>query len=376
MFEMLAQLPHYLLSFIVVLSVIVFVHEFGHYLAARLCGVRVEMFSIGFGKELFGWNDTHGTRWKFSLLPFGGYVKMYGDASAASTPDSKQITDMTEAQKRVSFHHKNIRQKAIIVAAGPVANFLLTIAIFTYFIFSTGLVSSAPVVGGVLKDSAAAEAGLQKGDKILRVNAEEIESFNDISQTILLNLGTPVTLDILRQETPLTITLTPRITEDKDALGNTIKRPLIGIRSQKLTLEEVGFFSALGHATAQTYDVVVMSMRVLGQMISGDRSVEELKGPLGIAKMSGEVTQHGDTWHETMHTVLWFIALLSVNLGFVNLLPIPMLDGGHLAFYAIEGLRGRPMAEKYQEYGYRFGFACILTLMAFTIFNDIRHMFF
>jgi regulator of sigma E protease len=376
MLATLAELPHYLLSFVVVLTVIVFVHEFGHYIVARLCGVKIETFSIGFGRELFGFNDRAGTRWKFSLWPLGGYVKMFGDAGAASTADVDKIEAMNEAERKVSFHFQALWKKALIVAAGPMANFLLTIAVFTFFIFTTGLASTKPVVGDVLKDSPAAEAGLQKGDLILTLDGKKMRRFDDISSVMATSLGEPVTLEVKREGSIFSLVITPRIFEEKDMLGNPVKRPIIGISSQKITYHEVGIGTALLEAIKRTYGLCVASLKVLGQMISGERSAEDLKGPLGIAKLSGEATQQGETLSETLRTVLWFIALLSANLGLINLFPIPLLDGGHLAFYAVEAVRGRPMAERFQEMGYRVGIVFIATLMVFTLFNDLRQLFF
>jgi regulator of sigma E protease len=359
-----------------VLTVIVFVHEFGHYIVARLCGVKIETFSIGFGRELFGFNDRAGTRWKFSLWPLGGYVKMFGDAGAASTADVDKIEAMNEAERKVSFHFQALWKKALIVAAGPMANFLLTIAVFTFFIFTTGLASTKPVVGDVLKDSPAAEAGLQKGDLILTLDGKKMRRFDDISSVMATSLGEPVTLEVKREGSIFSLVITPRIFEEKDMLGNPVKRPIIGISSQKITYHEVGIGTALLEAIKRTYGLCVASLKVLGQMISGERSAEDLKGPLGIAKLSGEATQQGETLSETLRTVLWFIALLSANLGLINLFPIPLLDGGHLAFYAVEAVRGRPMAERFQEMGYRVGIVFIATLMVFTLFNDLRQLFF
>jgi regulator of sigma E protease len=376
MLENLTELPHYLLSFVIVLTVIVFVHEFGHYFVARLCGVKIETFSIGFGREIFGFNDKTGTRWKFSILPLGGYVKMFGDAGAASTPDDEKIAHMSDSEKKVSFHHQSLLNKTLIVAAGPIANFILTITVFTFFIFTTGLMSTEPVVGGVLKGSPAAEAGLKKGDRVVMVDSDPITRFDQIANHMLTNVGNEVKLLVERKEKQFELTITPRIYDDKDALGNEAKRPLIGIRSQKITYENVGLGTAVWEASKRTYGLCVSSLKVIGQMIRGDRSADELKGPLGIAKLSGDVTQQGETLSETARTVLWFIALLSCNLGLVNLFPIPMLDGGHLAYYAVEAARGKPMAERFQEYGYRFGVAIIATLMAFTLFNDIKQLFF
>lgn len=372
--DFLADGLHYAWSFILILSVIVFIHEFGHYIVAKWCGVKVEVFSIGFGKEAFGWHDRSGTRWKFSVLPFGGYVKMFGDAGAASTPDDDKIEEMSEADKRLSFHHKALWQKALVVAAGPAANFILTIAIMTFFLYTSGIRSTDAVIGEVMQDTPAQEAGLQAGDRILSVDGVEVHKFGDIARQIMTNLGTPVELRIERDESLLTLSITPMEFEDKDALGNVIRRPLIGIRSQELTSEDLNVFQAVGHATSQTYQLCATSLHFLSQMITGQRSAQDLKGPIGIAEMSGQVTQSGETAGETFRMILWFIAMLSANLGLVNLLPIPMLDGGHLAYYSIEAIQGKPLALKFQEYGYRLGFAIIACLMAFTLFNDLRQI--
>lgn len=368
---------HYLISFALVISIIVFVHEFGHFLAARLCGVRVETFSIGFGRELIGRTDKHGTRWKIALWPLGGFVKMFGDASASSLPpEEKKLKRMRAAEKRVSFHHKPLWAKAIIVAAGPAANFLLAIAVFTYFIFTVGIASTEPVIGEVIKNTPAAVSGLKANDRILRIDGAIIKTFNDIPNRIATNLGTPVELEVQRGERVFMVTLTPTTMDEKDMLGNPIKRPLIGLKSQQMKYEDVGLSAALWAATEKTYDMCVTSLKLLGQMITGHRSVDDLKGPLGIAKLSGDVTNQGETTGETLRLFLWFIALLSVNLGLVNLFPIPMLDGGHLAFYTIEAFRGRPLADKFQQLSYRFGFIFVASLMVLTLFNDMRQMFF
>ncbi len=367
---MLLQLLHTVFSFIVVLSVIVFVHEFGHYFVARLCGVRVMVFSIGFGRELFGWNDRHGTRWKISLLPLGGYVKMYGDASEASTADEALLADLPESEKQQTFHYKSLPKKSAIVAAGPVANFLLTIALITYFIMTTGLPSTEPLIGGVLPDSPAMEAGFQAGDRVLRVGETPVRRFNDIPILLATNLGTPVEVEILRQDKHLIHTLTPKSMDEKDSLGNNVKRPMIGIKSAEIKYENVGFPVAVWEAVKRTYVICAVTLEATGQMITGKRGISDLKGPVGIAKMSGQAANKGPS------TILWLIAMLSANLGLVNLFPIPMLDGGHLVYYAAEAARGKPLARRVQEYGYRVGLAFIVMLMAITLFNDLRNIIF
>lgn len=364
------ELLHTLVSFFIIISVIVFIHEFGHYSIAKWCGVKIEAFSIGFGKELFGWNDRSGTRWKVSALPLGGYVKMFGDSSEASTPDQNKLEHMSPEEKAVSFHFKPLWKKFAIVVAGPVFNFLLTIAIFTGFLFSYGLETTEPIVGDVMKGSAAAEAGLVSGDRILTIDGKQVAKFSDIPRMIATNLGTQIHITIERNKEPKEVLLIPRSTEEEDALGNKINRPMIGIKSQRLMYKDVGLGGALLEAVNKTYQITITTFDYLGQMIAGKRSADELKGPLGIAKLSGQAADQG------FYTILWFIAMLSANLGMVNLFPIPPLDGGHLLFYTIEGARGRPMAERFQEYGFRAGFAVIACLMLFTIYNDVKQIFF
>jgi len=366
---MLGHFAHTLWSFFIILSVIVFIHEFGHYLIAKLCGVKIESFSIGFGKELIGFNDTSGTRWKISLLPLGGYVKMFGDASSASTIDAEAIERMSPSERALTFHFKSLPKKAAIVAAGPCANFILTIAVFTYFIMTTGLPSADPIVGAVMPDSPAQAAGLVAGDRILQINEDKVSSFNDIPYLISTNLGTPVTLLVARADKEFTMTITPKEVEDDDGLGNKIKHPLIGIKSAEIKYQDVGLVRALGESVRRTYMLCASTLKVVGQMITGKRGASDLKGPIGIAQLSGQATD------KDFHTALWLIAMLSANLGLVNLFPIPLLDGGHLAYYAAEALNGRPLAKKVQEYGFRVGFVILFGLMAFTLVNDLSKLF-
>ena len=302
------------------------------------------------------------------MLPMGGYVKMYGDATEASTPDMSHLEKMTEAERRISFHYKRLWQKAIIVAAGPAFNFILAITIFTSLIMTNGLDTTEPVVGTVMKGSAAESAGLQPNDRVVKINSTDISSFNQITRVIATNLGESVTLTVNRGGAPVTVTLVPKMENFTDALGTTSKRPLIGISSRKITSNDVNLPQAVWESTKRTWQMISISVDFIGQMLSGKRNADELKGPIGIAELSGKATQ------QDFSTIIWFMALLSVNLGFVNILPIPPLDGGHLLFYALEGARGRPMAEKFQEWGYKIGLGLILTLMSFTIFNDFKQI--
>lgn len=368
--DLLTNFTHHIGSFILVISIIVFIHEFGHYFVAKMCGVKIDAFSIGFGRELFGFTDKSGTRWKFSVLPLGGYVKMYGDASEASQADEEAIEKLSDADKKLTFHHKSLAQKAAIVAAGPLANFLLTIAVFTYFIMTSGLPSVEPVVGSVLEGSPAAEAGLRAGDRVERINNKKMRHFNDIPTTIATNLETEIILHIIRDGKEISVPIVPRMYDEDDGLGNQVKRPLIGIRSADIKYEEVGLVTALAESVSRTYIMCETTLQVMGQMITGQRSAVDLKGPVGIAQLSGQAMD------KDLMTVLWFIAMLSANLGLVNLLPIPMLDGGHLAFYTAEAIRGRPAADKVQIWGYRIGGALLATLMVFTILNDLRKLLF
>ncbi len=368
MIDTLLQFGHTAAAFILIISVIVFIHEFGHYIVARACGVKIDAFSIGFGKEIAGWTDKAGTRWKVCIAPLGGYVKMYGDATEASTADAEAMDQMSDEEKRLTFHHKPVWQKALIVAAGPFFNFLTAIIIFTFLIMTNGLDTTEPVVGDVVDGTPAQEAGLQSGDRVLNIDGNAIDTFHDIPTILSTNLGEVVTMQILRDNTQRTITLTPRMEESKDAFDGKVIRPIIGIRSMKLTSENVGLFQAIGVSVQRTYGMIDMSIKFLGQVVTGDRGTEDLKGPIGIAELSGKAVQ------KDFYTIIWFMALISVNLGFVNILPIPPLDGGHLLFYMLEGARGRPVAEKFQEWGYRAGFVFLMSVMGFTIYNDIKQL--
>ncbi len=349
-------------AFLVVLTVLVFVHELGHYLSARRNGVRIEVFSIGFGRELFGWTDKAGTRWKFSAIPLGGYVKMFGDANAASQP-GEDIVEMTEEEKAVSFHHKKLHQRAEIVAAGPIANFLFAIVVFFVLFATSGNPIPPAVVGEVVPGSPAAEAGLQPGDRILAVDGRSVFRFRELGLAIQAAEGDEVVLTVAHDRGEDIVPITPRaeMVEATDGSMIEVYRIGVAVRTGPVSIAE-----AAPMAVSETYAFLRETLKIVGQMIVGQRGTEDLGGPLRIAKTAGDVAQTGQVM------LLWYyMALLSISLGLINLFPIPILDGGHLLFYAIEAVRGRPLGERAQEYGFRIGLALVLTLMVFVTFNDL-----
>lgn len=352
------------LAFLVVLTVLVFVHEMGHYLVARRNGVRIEVFSIGFGPELFGWNDRSGTRWKFSAIPLGGYVKMFGDADPASTP-SERVRVMSEDERAVSFHHKTVGARAAIVAAGPAANFVFSIVVLALLFMTAGQPFTPADVGGIQPGSAAEAAGLEPGDVIRSIDGTGIARFEEIRQIVSLNPERPLDVVVERDGRQIAVTVTPGVQEVTDRFGNVHRIGLLGITRGGTEQVVHDPATAVWQAGREITSMITGTLSAVGQMIEGSRGTEELGGPLRIAQMSGEVAQTG------LYALIWFMAFLSVNLGLINLFPVPLLDGGHLLFYAIEGVRGRPLGPRAQEYGFRIGLALVLTLMVFATWNDL-----
>ncbi|MCA3249115.1 MAG: RIP metalloprotease RseP [Holosporaceae bacterium] len=361
-------IQQYFLPFIGIITLLVFVHEAGHFLAARWCGVRVEVFSIGFGPELFGWNDRHQTRWKFSLLPLGGYVKMYGDSTAASTPDSDNIDKMSPEERAVSFHGKNLRQKALIVVAGPAANFLFAWVLLTLMFVFIGQTITKPIISEVVAGSAAEQAGFQVGDEILSVNGRRLLRFQDLQRAVQLGLNEPLAIEYRRGDQVLNQTVNPVVKEITDRFGAKQYIGMLGVKANGVEVVPVAPLDAAPQAVVEIYDLSVGTLKAIGQIIRGARSAEDLGGPLRIAQMSGDYAA------VNLDQMLYFLVLLSCNLGLINLLPLPALDGGHLFFYIIEGLRGRPLALKIQEYSMMVGVALVASLMVFVTYNDIRSL--
>jgi len=379
---LLSLIGDYFVPFVVILGILVFVHELGHYWVARRCGVRIESFSIGFGPEIVGWNDRSGTRWKVSLLPLGGYVKMFGDADATSARPAKGAPEedeaggwakgrtrpLTEDEKRHSFHHKTVWQRIAIVAGGPGSNFLFAIVILAGFFVFIGQPTTPPVIGSVVADSAAADAGLRAGDRIVAVNGTAIDRFEQIQRIVQINLSAPLDLTVLRDGETISLSARPRLVEAQDPFGNTQQTARLGITASGTEYVRHGPVEAVWSGVTETFDLAWSTLKAVGQMITGARSADDLGGPIRIAEMSGAVAADG------IVTVLWFMAVLSINLGLINLFPVPMLDGGHLLFYAVEAVRGRPLGERTQEIGFRIGLALVLSLFVFTTWKDIARL--
>jgi len=368
MIEFLHHGLTYVVPFLLILTVLVFVHEFGHYLIARWNGVRVEVFSIGFGAELFGWWDRAGTRWKFSTIPLGGYVKMFGDADASSGLPAAGLARLAQADREVSFHYKRLGQRAAIVAAGPAANFVFATVVLAVLFMTFGQPYTPPEVGQVQPGSAAEQGGIRPGDVILSIDGRHIARFEDVQQAVRLNPGTPITIVVRRDSGELELRVTPTPTELTDRFGYRYEIGLLGIARSGMEYIKRDPLTALLQAGTETWNLSVGTLKAMWQIVIGTRAVDELGGPLRIAQMSGEVAQGG------MVAVLWFMAVLSINLGLINLFPVPVLDGGHLLFYAAEAVRGKPLGQRAQEYGFRIGLALVLTLMVFATWNDLVHL--
>ncbi len=358
----------YIIPFLFVLTVLVFVHEFGHFYIARRNRVRVEVFSIGFGPELFGWNDRAGTRWKFSAIPLGGYVKMFGDSDASSGLPVAGLARMTPAEREVSFHYKRLGQRAAIVAAGPAANFFFAIVVLAVLFMTFGQPFTPAEVGQVQSGSAAERAGIKPGDVILSINGGKVRSFEDLQQEVRLNPGVPMTIVVKRDGRNVSVQATPAKTELTDRFGNRYEVGLLGIAHKGVDYVRRDPATAVIQAGEQTWDLSASTLRAMWQIVIGTRGTDELGGPLRIAQMSGDVAQGG------IVAIIWFMAVLSINLGLINLFPVPVLDGGHLLFYAAEALRGKPLGQRAQEYGFRIGLALVLTLMVFATWNDLVHL--
>jgi len=365
-----AWAPVGLPAFLFLITVVVFFHELGHFSVARYFGVKVETFSIGFGPEIFGWTDKKGTRWKFSWIPLGGYVKFFGDLDAASRPDKDAESGLSAEERALTLQSKPVFQRIAISAAGPLANFVFAIVIFTAFFAIFGRVVLPPVVGSVQPGSAAQAAGIKPGDIVRSINSETIYDFQQLPQIIRVSAGEDLAITLSRGKSQLTVHAIPRITKLPDGLGGTSNAPALGIvlsPKVKVAVIRLNPVQAFGMACEQTWDIVATSLRGVKQMILGRTDTSQLTGTLGMAKVSQKVAEQG------FLALVGLAALISVSLGLVNLFPIPVLDGGHLLYYACEAVLGRPLGERVQEAGFRFGLVLVIGLMIFSVWNDMVH---
>lgn len=361
----------YLLPFLFVLALVVFIHEMGHFLVGRYFGVKVETFSLGFGPRLFRRYDKHGTEWAISAIPLGGFVKFKGDANAASMPDHHALDVMPVADRSDSFPHQSVARRAAIVAAGPLANFLLAFVIFMTSFLLVGRPQVQPVIAGVADNSPAAAAGFLPGDRVLAINGDEMVSFEDVVRRVSLSEGQELTFRVERDARELELSATPRIMTRKTVLG-TERRPIMGFiasnQPENLFQRRYGPLEAAGTAAGEIYFVIDRTVHYIAGLAAGREKADQLSGPVRIGYVSGKVAESG------IGPLLMLVGILSISIGFINLLPIPMLDGGHLVFYAAEALRGRPVSATAQEWSFRVGFVLVLALMLFSTWNDIMHL--
>lgn len=359
----------YLIPFLFVLTTVVFVHELGHFLVARWCGVRVKAFSIGFGPELFGFDDRHGTRWKLSAIPLGGYVRFFGDEDAASTPDRETLDALTPEERNTTFFGKSVWQRAAIVAAGPIANFILAIAIFAAIFTLYGREVTTARVDQVVAGSVAEKAGFRPGDLIRTIDGSRIETFNDLQRIVSTSADRPLTIVVERDGAPVTLEATPERREVTDRFGNIHRIGQLGLSRDtsggNVTVERYSLPEAIVMGAEETWMVVDRTFAYIGGLFAGRESTDELGGPIRVAQVSGQVATLGFV------ALVNLAAILSVSIGLLNLFPVPMLDGGHLLFYLVEAVRGRPLSPRVQDFGFRIGLAAIVMLMLFTTFNDI-----
>lgn len=362
--EFVTGLWTYLLPFLFVLTVLVFVHEMGHYLVARWCGVTVEAFSIGFGWELAHWHDSKGTRWRIGWLPLGGYVKFLGDADASSykSLDSEGVSTEQRAQY---FNEKPLIVRTAVVSAGPFANFLLSVVLLAGLFAVVGQPFTPPVIHQVLPDTAASAAGFKVGDRVVEIDGQSIDRFEEMQQFVMSSPAQSIVMVVARGGHEIKISVTPGTRTLTDRFGNVQNVGYLGVQRSGVDFIRHDPIGAVWYAVKQTYTFTALTLRYVGQMIVGSRSADDLRGPIGIVQMSGQAAQIGVT------SVIQLMAVLSISLGLINLFPIPILDGGHLLFYAYEAVRGKPLGERAQEYSFRIGLVFVVALMVMATWNDL-----
>jgi len=363
MFDMIFGAGIYILPFLILLTILVFVHEMGHYAVARMFGVNVETFSIGFGRALYGWRDRAGTQWKIGWLPLGGYVKFLGDEDATSVRKSDQAIVAVPGQRL--FHDQPLYARVAVVAAGPAANFLFAIVILAVVFSTIGQSFTPPVVDDVIENTAASKAGLQSGDRIVDIDGQSIERFEELQIIIATSPGISLDVQVLRHGVPLQLAIVPGTRSFEDRFGNTQHQGFLGVSRGGREHVRHNPAAAVWYATRETYRLSVLTLKNVGRMITGIRPADELRGIIGIAQMSGQAAQMG------FESLLGLTVIISIGLGLINLFPIPVLDGGHLVFYAYEAVAGKPLGERAQEFGFRIGLVLVITLMLFALWNDL-----
>ncbi|MGV1752702.1 RIP metalloprotease RseP [Agrobacterium sp. CG674] len=365
-------LTGYMVPFILVLSLLVFVHEMGHYLVGRWCGIRSTAFSIGFGPELIGFTDSRGTRWKISAVPLGGYVKFFGDEDVASKPDKDSLAGLTLEERSQTLGGAKLWKRAATVAAGPIANFLLAILIFAALFAIYGRMISDPIVSEVRENSAAQVAGVLPGDRLVAIDGENVRTFEDVRRYVAVRPATPITVTVERNGQQLDLGMVPTRTETTDQFGNKMELGIIGIVTDQTrgNFRHISFSpgEALVEGVRETGHVVTGTFAYIGNLVTGRMNADQLGGPVRVAQASGQMASLG------FAAVIQLAALLSVSIGLLNLMPVPVLDGGHLVFYAIEAVRGKPLGSGAQEVAFRIGLAMIFSLMVFATWNDISSL--
>jgi len=361
----------YLLPFLFVLVIVIFVHELGHFLVGRWCGIKVTTFSIGFGPEILGFTDRQGTRWRLAAIPLGGYVKFFGDSNGASMPDGETMDTMSEADKAVSFHHQVVWKRALTVVAGPAANFLLAIVVFAVIGFSFGRQVIVPRVDAVVAGGAAERAGIKAGDVVLSIDGRPIDSFSEMQRIVSTSPGQPLQVIVDRAGREMEVGVIPELKVISTPFGKQ-RLGMLGVQGSRdpadMKTLPIGPGEAVRYAFNETWFIVERTGAYVGGLFAGTESTDQLSGPIRIAQVSGHVANAGFV------ALLNLVAILSVSIGLINLVPVPLLDGGHLAFYAVEAVRGKPLSERTQEFGFKIGLALVIMLMLFTTFNDVLHL--
>ncbi len=370
--DWLINAVYYVVPFVVVLGILVFVHELGHFAVARMCGVKVDVFSIGFGKELWGRRDRQGTYWKIAAVPLGGYCQFLGDDDASSAGDGK-ASELSEEEKKFTFQYQSPTKKLVIALAGPMSNYLFAILIFAGIFFFLGKINFPPVVGEVFENSAAAKAGIVANDWILTINGNKIDSFDDIRKEVDLTVGNEVVVELLRDGREIRLQFPLTEMEVPEANGEMTKRPMLGVKSVnviELDHEKLSLPQSLKEAFLEAWNVTEATLRGVGQMVTGERSGEEIGGIIRIAEMSGDISKQNG-----ILDLVVFMALLSINLGLINLFPIPVLDGGHIVIYLAEIAVGKEINTQIKDALFKVGFSLIIALMIFATWNDFVRLF-